>query len=188
MNINILVIDNYDSFTYNLVNLLYEAGIKSLTVHRNDAISIEAIQNFDKIVISPGPGLPEEAGITLQTIKTYAHQKPILGVCLGLQAIGVAFNGTLKNLHQPLHGVNSQISILQSDYLFQNCPQHFTIGHYHSWVIDNLPEPLELLAIDEHNHIMAVRHKHFDVRGVQFHPESILTEYGYQIIANWVNH
>ncbi|GIV43522.1 MAG: aminodeoxychorismate/anthranilate synthase component II [Bacteroidia bacterium] len=188
METKILVIDNYDSFTYNLVNLLYEVGVRNLEVKRNDEISLENIQNFDKILISPGPGLPQEAGITMATILNYASTKSILGVCLGHQSIGEVFHSPLKNLDFPLHGVSSKIKILQEDYLFYNCPKEFLIGHYHSWVIEKLSPELEVLAVDEHNHIMAIRHKTWDVRGVQFHPESILTEYGFQIIFNWVHH
>lgn len=188
MDIKILVIDNYDSFTYNLVNLLYETGVQHLEVKRNDEILLENVQNFDKILISPGPGLPHEAGLTIPIIQKYGKDKSILGVCLGHQSIGEVFHSPLKNLDFPLHGVSSKITILQEDYLFQNCPKFFSIGHYHSWVIDQLSEKLELLAVDENNHIMAIRHKNWDIRGVQFHPESILTEYGYQIIYNWINH
>ncbi len=188
MNTKIIVIDNYDSFTYNLVNLLYEVGATDLEVKRNDEISLEYIQNFDKILISPGPGLPHEAGFTIPIIQTYSSTKSILGVCLGHQSIGEAFHSHLKNLDYPLHGVSSKIKILQQDYLFHQCPKEFLIGHYHSWVIGELSEELELLAVDEKGNNMAIRHKYLDIRGLQFHPESILTEYGYQIIYNWVHH
>ncbi len=188
MQTQILVLDNYDSFTYNLVNLLYEAGAQQVTVKRNDETYLEEVSTFDKILISPGPGLPEEAGLTLDIIRAFYTKKSILGVCLGLQSIGVVFHSSLKNLDFPLHGVSSKVQLIQTDYLFENCPPKFQIGHYHSWVIDKLSDELELLGIDENQNIMAIRHKIYDVRGVQFHPESILTENGLQIIKNWINH
>lgn len=183
---NLLVIDNYDSFTYNLVNLLYEAGAKQVTVKRNDKISLEEVGKYEKILISPGPGLPEEAGITLPLIRRYAASKSILGVCLGHQAIGVVFGSPLANLQAPLHGVSSTLQIHQDDYLFKNCPKQFSVAHYHSWVVQEVLPPLECLATNPQHLVMAMRHKQYDVRGLQFHPESILTEFGLQIIKNWI--
>ncbi len=186
----ILVINNYDSFVYNLVHLIHSIRNEEVTVIKNDKISLEGIQAFDKILLSPGPGLPKEAGIMPSLIKHFASEKSILGVCLGHQAIAEAFASTLINLEEPLHGVSSQIKILKEDYLFQDCPTHFKIGHYHSWCVEesSLSADLEILAKDENGNIMSIRHKKFDLRGVQFHPESILTENGKQILTNWINH
>lgn len=187
---NILVLDNYDSFTYNLVHLLEKVCDHTIEVHRNDKISLAEIGRFDKILLSPGPGVPEEAGILLDVIKTYAGKKSILGVCLGLQAIGESFGATLKNLDHVFHGVATPVQIIKEDVLFAGCPQEFKAGRYHSWVIDaqGLPDCLEITATDPVGNIMAVRHKTLDVKGVQFHPESILSEYGETIIGNWIKH
>jgi anthranilate synthase component 2 len=186
----VLVIDNYDSFVFNLVHIIYNAGVKSIDVVKNDKISLEQIEGYDKILLSPGPGIPKDAGLMPELIKHFAPSKSILGVCLGHQAIAENFGSKLTNLKEPLHGIASSIEIVDENYLFENCPRKFQIGHYHSWVIDenSLGKELEILAKDEKGNIMSIAHKTFDVRGVQFHPESILTEKGAQIISNWLNH
>lgn len=182
-----IVIDNYDSFVYNIVYLLRQHHHTTVDVVKNDQVKLEDIKEYDKVVLSPGPGLPSRAGLMPQILQTYAHSKSILGVCLGHQAIAEMFSGSLRNLKHPLHGVASTVQILKDDYLFQNVPKQFQIGHYHSWVIDEQQYgQLEVIAQDPQQHIMAVRHPTFDVRGVQFHPESVLTEYGQQIIHNWI--
>lgn len=187
----ILVLDNYDSFTYNLVHLLYELGLEdAVEVFRNDEISLEAVDAYDKILLSPGPGLPSEAGIMPALIRRYAPTKSILGVCLGHQAIGEAFGARLLNLPEVLHGVASPIRPLVPDRLFEGVPATFQAAHYHSWVIDRegFPgEALEIIAEDGQGNIMAVRHRAYDVRGVQFHPESVLTEHGKQMLQNWLS-
>lgn len=184
----LLVFDNYDSFTYNLVHLIEKVGNVAYEVHRNDQISLETIAKFDKILLSPGPGIPSEAGSLLEVIRTYASSKSILGVCLGLQAIGEAFGGKLENLDRVYHGVATPVQVLKSDLLFKDCPQKFSVGRYHSWVVSSkcLPENLEVTAVDEQGYIMAMKHMHFDIHGVQFHPESILSEYGDTILRNWL--
>lgn len=187
----ILVIDNYDSFTYNLVHLLKMCGEATVTVLRNDEVKIEEPKAYDKIVFSPGPGIPEEAGRMMELIKTYASSKPILGVCLGHQAIGEVFGSKLKNLSTVYHGVATDIRVTDTkDYLFKDIPASFKAGRYHSWVIDenNLSPELSVTATDENNLIMAVSHKKFDIKGVQFHPESVMTENAKTLISNWLNH
>lgn len=184
----ILVLDNYDSFTYNLVYIIRQLGYgDQMTIFRNDKISLEDVADYDKILLSPGPGIPSEAGIMPELIKSYSAEKSILGVCLGHQAIGEAFGGGLINLSEVLHGVASQV-IVEKDLLFEGIPDTFPIGRYHSWVIDeaSLSQDLEVIARTPDRQIMAVRHKQFAVRGVQFHPESILTENGIKIIQNWL--
>lgn len=184
---NILVIDNYDSFTFNLVHLLNETGHEA-TVWRNDQFSLADVDAFDKIVLSPGPGIPSEAGLLLDVIKTYAPTKSILGVCLGMQAIAEVFGGELYNLARPVHGRATQIHILdQDELLFLNCPTEFKIGRYHSWAVsaEKMPADLKMTAVDADGVIMALRHRTLDVCGVQFHPESVLTEYGKKMILNW---
>lgn len=185
----ILVFDNYDSFTYNLVHLVEKVCDHEIVVHRNDQITLAEIVKYDKILLSPGPGIPEEAGILLEVIKEYAGKKDILGVCLGLQAIGQAFGGQLRNLDEVYHGIATPVRVQKSDELFRNCPNEFKAGRYHSWVVDSasVPECLEVTATDPYGNIMAMRHKTLRVRGVQFHPESILSEYGEQIIRNWIS-
>jgi anthranilate synthase component II len=186
----ILVIDNYDSFTYNLVHYIGNLTNDTLDVYRNDEISLEQVGKYDKILLSPGPGIPIEAGICLDLIRTYYAEKSILGVCLGHQAIGEAFGAKLTNLAKVYHGVATPIHVLTpDDALYKNVPGIFEGGRYHSWVIANekLPEELSITAEDENNMIMGISHKKFDVRGVQYHPESVLTEHGYQIIENWLN-
>lgn len=184
----ILVLDNYDSFTYNLVYIVRQLGYGAqMDVFRNDKISLEDVELYDKIILSPGPGVPEDAGIMPALLKRYAATKSILGVCLGHQAIGEAFGSDLTNLSEVLHGVASPVSV-KEDLLFRGVPDTFSIGRYHSWVINEstLSPDLEVIARTSDGQIMAVRHKEFNVRGVQFHPESILTENGVQIIKNWL--
>jgi anthranilate synthase component 2 len=185
----ILVIDNYDSFTYNLVHYLEEFN-DDVTVFRNDEFDIDEIKNFDKILLSPGPGLPEQAGLLKEVIQTYAATKSILGVCLGQQAIAEVFGGSLINLEKVYHGVATTISILVDDEaLFYGLDMEIEVGRYHSWVVSNhdFPEVLEITSVDENGEIMSLRHKNFDLKGVQFHPESILTSHGKKIIENWVS-
>ncbi|MEO5683780.1 MAG: aminodeoxychorismate/anthranilate synthase component II [Chitinophagaceae bacterium] len=189
----ILVFDNYDSFTYNLVHLVEKILHQKVEVHRNDKIPLEKVKEYDKIILSPGPGIPEEAGLLLPLIKEYAATKSILGVCLGHQAIGQAFGGDLVNLSTVYHGVAMPVIIgnrepgAGSD-LFRGLPDRFDVGRYHSWVVadNNFPPDLEVIARDENNYIMALRHKKYDVQGVQFHPESVLTPLGEQIMRNWL--
>ncbi len=178
----ILVLDNYDSFTYNIVHLVKQLGYSDVEVHRNDKISLEEVERFDKIILSPGPGVPSEAGILLDVIKSYAPTKSIFGVCLGEQAIGEAFGATLINLPEVHHGVSSEMKIVADDYIFAGLVAPIEIGRYHSWAVsnDNLPDCLEITAVDDKGMIMALRHKTYDVRGVQFHPESVLTPKGQQ--------
>lgn len=184
----ILVVDNYDSFVYNIVHLLYEIGVAEIDVVKNDQIDFSCINQYDKIVLSPGPGIPKNAGMMPQLLCELAPTKSILGICLGHQAIAEHFGADLINLSAPLHGVASKIEILKEDYLFVNLPKHFKIGHYHSWVVSEaFSNDLEILAKDELGNIMALKHKKYDVRGLQFHPESILTENGKAILSNWVN-
>ena len=184
----IVVIDNYDSFTYNLVHYLEDLGA-TVTVFRNDEFELKELEVFDKIVLSPGPGIPDEAGLLKEVIKMYAKTKSILGICLGLQAIGEVFGGTLINLEKVYHGVASKITIIENDVIFTNLPNEIEVGRYHSWVIsnDNFPQNLIITSVDENKQIMSVKHSVYDVRGVQFHPESILTPDGKKILENWLN-
>ena len=184
----ILLFDNYDSFTYNLLHILKELGA-DVEVHRNDKISLEEIERFDKILLSPGPGIPEEAGILLPLIRRYAPTKSILGVCLGEQAIGEAFGATLINLTDVHHGVCSDIRIVAKDPIFEGLEPGIRVGRYHSWAVskENFPECLEITAVDtEEGQIMGLRHREYNVRGIQFHPESVLTPKGKTIIENWL--
>jgi anthranilate synthase component 2 len=185
----ILVFDNYDSFTYNLVQYLEKVSNAKVEVFRNDKISLKEINKYDKILLSPGPGLPREAGILLDVIREYAPTKSILGVCLGQQAIGEVFGGKLINLDSVYHGVATEMEVVKEDVLFKGIPKKFKAGRYHSWVVDEkqFPSELEITVKDENGYVMGLRHKKLDVRGVQFHPESILTEYGLEMIKNWVN-
>ena len=185
----IVIIDNYDSFTYNLSHLVKEAGAE-VTVLRNDQFQMEELEQFDKILLSPGPGVPQEAGLLLEVIRNYAGRKPILGVCLGEQAIGEVFGGKLINLSEVYHGIQSPVKIIADDYLFNGLPTEIPVGRYHSWVVDNndFPECLQITAVSQEGYIMALRHKTMDVHGIQFHPESVLTPDGKQIISNWLNH
>lgn len=187
---NIVVIDNYDSFTYNLVHYLEALNCK-VSVVRNDEFELEELEIFDKIILSPGPGIPSEAGLLKDVIQKYAPTKSILGVCLGQQAIGEVFGGSLINLEKVYHGVASTIiQTTKNEYLFEGLPNQFEVGRYHSWVIskDNFPDELEITSLDLNQQIMSIRHKQYDVKGVQFHPESILTPNGKKIIENWLNH
>lgn len=185
----ILIFDNYDSFTYNLVHLVKELGYTDVDVYRNDQIALEDIARYDKIILSPGPGIPSEAGLLLPLIKEYAGKKPILGVCLGHQAIGEAFGAKLTNLEDVYHGVATQIKVTKPDYIFQDLDENLEVGRYHSWIVANqeLPECIEVTAVDSSNQIMALRHKEYDIHGVQFHPESVLTPQGAIILRNFLN-
>lgn len=184
----ILVFDNYDSFTYNLVQYLERTGEKDITVVRNDKITIPEVGKYDKILLSPGPGIPSEAGILMDLIQAYAPSKSIFGVCLGQQAIGEVFGGHLRNLDSVFHGVATEMEVLKEDVLFKGIPKKFMAGRYHSWVVDEkqFPSELEITCRDEKGLVMGLRHRKYDVRGVQFHPESILTEHGQTMITNWV--
>lgn len=183
----ILVIDNYDSFTYNLVHYLEDLNCE-VTVYRNDEFEIDEIASFEKILLSPGPGIPDEAGLLKAVIEKYSPTKSILGVCLGQQAIGEVFGGTLSNLDKVYHGVATNVKTVVSDeILFEGLGNEFEVGRYHSWVVDsNLPDDLEATSVDENGQIMSLRHKNYDVRGVQFHPESVLTPNGKRILENWI--
>ena len=184
----LLILDNYDSFTYNLVHLIEKVSHVSFDVIRNNEMELGAVNQYDKILLSPGPGLPKDAGIMPRLIQQYGSSKSILGVCLGMQAIGEAYGGSLKNLNTVFHGLATPISVIGEDSLFENCPKTFQVGRYHSWVVDNhnLPTSLQITALDDDNHIMALKHVTYDIKGVQFHPESILSEYGETMIRNWI--
>ena len=182
----ILMIDNYDSFTYNLVHYLEDLGCK-VVVKRNDQLSIEEVDQYQKIVLSPGPGIPDEAGLLKEIIKTYAPTKQILGVCLGQQAIAEVFGGSIINLDQVYHGVATKINIVKEDPLFRDLGNNLEVGRYHSWVVSpELPDCLEVTSEDENGQIMSLRHKEYDITAVQFHPESVLTPKGKQLIKNWL--
>jgi anthranilate synthase component 2 len=186
---NIVVIDNYDSFTYNLVHYLEDLNCK-VSVMRNDEFELEELEKFDKILLSPGPGLPSDAGLLKQVIQKYAPSKSILGICLGQQAIGEVFGGSLINLEKVYHGVASKVQIIvKNEPLFNDLENEIEVGRYHSWVISKeyFPDDLEITSIDENGEIMSIRHKIYDVKGVQYHPESILTPKGKKILENWVN-
>ncbi|MFT4669499.1 MAG: anthranilate synthase component 2 [Ulvibacter sp.] len=184
----ILVIDNYDSFVYNLVHYLEELDCE-VTVIRNDQFHLDEVEEYDKIVLSPGPGIPDEAGLLKEVIKKYAATKSMLGVCLGQQAIGEVFGGSIENLSEVFHGVASIAKItVEDEPLFKGLEKEIEVGRYHSWVVSNkdFPDVLEVTAVDENGQIMALRHRTLDIRGVQFHPESVLTPKGKQIIKNWI--
>lgn len=200
--VQVVIIDNYDSFTYNLSHLLKELGAE-VTVYRNDKFQMEQLEAFDKIVLSPGPGIPSEAGLLLDVIKAYAGKKPILGVCLGHQAIGESFGGKLTNIGQVMHGVATPVEVKklksekvkecpegEADYLFRGLPERFEVGRYHSWVVDQagFPECLEVTSVSDDGFIMSLRHKEYDIRGIQYHPESVLTPDGKTILNNWLTH
>ncbi len=185
----ILVIDNYDSFTYNLVHYLEKLTDEPVVVFRNDEITLDKINLYNKIVLSPGPGIPAEAGICIDLIKEYAETKSILGVCLGHQAIGEAFGAALLNLDKVYHGVSSIITVLApDDPLYNGLPDRLEVGRYHSWIIsrENMPDCFTVTCEDEQGIIMGISHKEYDLKGVQFHPESVLTEHGLKIIENWL--
>jgi len=184
----IVIIDNYDSFTYNLSHLVKELGAE-VTVLRNDKFALNDLEHYDKIILSPGPGIPSEAGLLLDVIRTYAGRKPILGVCLGHQAIGEVFGGQLENLSEVFHGVATPCRLkVDSDPIFQGLPKEITIGRYHSWVVsqEQFPDCLEITAESDEGQIMALRHKSYNVHGIQFHPESVLTPEGKTIIQNFL--
>lgn len=183
-----VIIDNYDSFTYNLAHLLRELGT-DVDVRRNDRFELSQLDDYDKIVLSPGPGIPSEAGLLLDVIRTYAGIKPMLGVCLGHQAIGEAFGGRLTNLSEVFHGVATEGTLLGNDYIFEGCPGRMVMGRYHSWVVDraSMPACLEVTAESDEGQVMALRHRIHDIHGIQFHPESVLTPDGRRIIANWLH-
>lgn len=193
-----VIIDNYDSFTYNLAHLVKELGAE-VDVLRNDQFRLEELEVYDKIILSPGPGIPEEAGLLPDVIRTYAGRKPMLGVCLGEQAIGEAFGGKLTNLKEVFHGVQTEILlnekcsggiVLERDYIFKGLPDRIPVGRYHSWVVDTerFPETLAVTAISPEGHIMALKHREYDIHGIQFHPESVLTPDGKTIVRNWLLH
>ncbi len=198
-----VIIDNYDSFTYNLAHLVKELGAE-VDVLRNDCFRLESLAEYDKIILSPGPGIPEEAGLLLDVIRTYAGSKPMLGVCLGHQAIGQVFGAKLVNLQEVFHGVQDVVHIkkkdgtssdtdrqtdMEDDYIFCGLPDRIAVGRYHSWVVDmaGLPSCLAVTALSPQGHIMALKHRTFDVHGIQFHPESVLTPDGRNIVENWLN-
>lgn len=185
----LLIFDNYDSFTYNIAHAVRQLGVEPDVV-RNDKITLDEVGNYDKIIISPGPGIPSEAGILPQLLERYGSEKPILGVCLGHQAIGECFGAKLRNLSTVYHGVQSTVHLTADDYIFAGIPSEFEVGRYHSWVVDrdSLPSELEVTDVSPDGEIMAMRHRSLDVRGVQFHPESVLTPYGLEIIDNWLRH
>ena len=185
----IVIIDNYDSFTYNLSHLVKELGAE-VSVVRNDEFELEALDAFDKIILSPGPGIPSEAGLLLDVIREYAGRKPILGVCLGHQAIGEVFGGKLTNLSTVFHGVATEGTQLGNDYLFDGLPERITMGRYHSWVVDRegWPEALEVTALSDEGQVMALRHRKMDIHGIQFHPESVLTPDGRHMLENFIRH
>ena len=183
----ILVIDNYDSFTYNLVHYLEDLNCEVI-VKRNDQLTLEEVDSFASIVLSPGPGIPDEAGLLKEIIRTYAPTKKIFGVCLGQQAIAEVFGGSLVNLDKVYHGIATKINIIKDDVLFKDLPREIEVGRYHSWVVDtNLPDTLVATSFDENGQIMSLRHKTYDVSAVQFHPESVLTPQGKKILENWLN-
>lgn len=182
----VLVIDNYDSFVFNLVHYLEELGCE-VTVKRNDQLRIEEVDDFFKILLSPGPGVPEKAGLLKPIIQRYAPTKSIFGVCLGQQAIGEVFGGKLINLDKVFHGVATPVKVIEEDILFKGMPKSFDVGRYHSWVVQNpLPKDLIITSVDENGQVMSLRHKTYDVRAVQYHPESVLTPLGKTILKNWI--
>lgn len=185
----VVIVDNYDSFTYNLSHLVKELGVE-VTVLRNDKFALDDLEQFDKIILSPGPGIPCEAGLLLDVIKTYADKKPMLGVCLGHQAIAEAFGGTLTNLTEVFHGVATEGTQFGNDYIFDGFDRRIVMGRYHSWVADKstFPECLEITAESDEGQIMALRHKTLDIHGIQFHPESVLTTEGRTMVGNWLTH
>ncbi len=185
----ILILDNYDSFTYNLVHMVEKITGTFPAVFRNDEITLEDIEEYDLIMLSPGPGIPDEAGILKKAIRTYAGKKPIFGVCLGLQAITEVFGGTISNMNEVFHGVATQMNVTKDDtVLFKNIASNFPAARYHSWIAskENFPDDLEITALDDEGGIMAIRHKEYPISAVQFHPESILTEVGEDIVRNFI--
>ena len=186
MGRKILMIDNYDSFTYNLVHYLEDLDC-DVTVKRNDQLTLDEVEPFDEIVLSPGPGIPDEAGLLKSIIEAYAPSKRIFGVCLGQQAIGEVFGGSLVNLEKVYHGISTTIEVIQDDIIYKDLPKELEVGRYHSWVVHpDLPEELEATSIDENGQVMSLRHNTYDVTAVQFHPESVLTPQGKQMLKNWL--
>lgn len=186
----ILLFDNYDSFSYNLVHLVEKITHTKVAVYSNDKIGLEEVNAFDKIILSPGPGIPSEAGLLIPLIKAYSASKSILGVCLGHQAIAEAFGARLINLKTVFHGVAAPVRILdRNDPLYKGLDENIMVGRYHSWIVSEkgLPATLEIKSVDEHNNIMGLKHTQYDLQGVQFHPESILTPCGEMILRNWLN-
>ncbi|MDC1105624.1 aminodeoxychorismate/anthranilate synthase component II [Prolixibacteraceae bacterium] len=185
----IAIIDNYDSFTYNLVHLLKQFSGVEVTVLRNDKYKIETLDCFDKILLSPGPGIPSEAGLLMETIAAYAESKPILGICLGHQAIGQHFGGILENLSEVYHGIQDKIEVDNKTVLFKGLPSHIKVGRYHSWTISNndIPSCIKVISRDSEGQIMAIQHKELPIMGMQFHPESVLTPEGEAIIKQWIH-
>ncbi len=191
MTMKVLVLDNYDSFTFNLVQYIQEILEQKVDVFRNDAISLDAVDAYQAIILSPGPGLPEEAGIMPELIKRYAPTKAILGVCLGHQAIGEAFGGSLENLKKVYHGIETPVQVTDpAEPMFQGLPTTLQVGRYHSWVVkrEDLPDCFRVTAVDDQDVVMAMTHKQYNVRGVQFHPESIMTEHGHAMLQNFFTH
>jgi anthranilate synthase component 2 len=186
----ILIFDNYDSFTYNLLHAVKSLGYNEVDVIRNDKIDLSAVAQYDKIILSPGPGLPKEAGLLMPLIRQYAETKSILGVCLGHQALGEVFGAKLENIPFVFHGVQTPVDIIAHDYLFDGIPDEILVGRYHSWIVskENFPAGLEITAVDKAGDVMALKHRQFDLHGVQFHPESILTPEGIRIIQNFLQH
>lgn len=187
MKMKIVIIDNYDSFTYNLAHLVKELGAE-VTVFRNDQFQLSELDRFDKIILSPGPGIPSEAGLLMDVIRKYAGRKPMLGVCLGHQAIGEAFGAKLTNLSEVYHGVATPCTQFGNDPIFEGLPKRIEIGRYHSWVVDKsgFPDCLDITAVSDDGQIMGLKHKNYDIRGIQFHPESVLTPDGKKMIQNWL--
>ena len=186
----VLVFDNYDSFTYNLVHQIKELGFTDIDVRRNDRISLDEVEVYDKIFLSPGPGIPSESGLLLPLIKRYAASKSILGICLGHQAIAESFGATLVNLQDVCHGIATPIEVVDKDYIFNGLPQTLEVGRYHSWIVSNkqLPDEIQVTAVNSDGEIMALKHKDYDLHGVQFHPESVLTPLGIKLMSNFLNH
>ncbi len=187
----VIIIDNYDSFTYNLVHAVRKITGKEVSVLRNDELDIDELEEYDKIILSPGPGLPSEAGLLMEVVAKYASKKSILGVCLGHQAIGEFFGAKLENMNEVMHGLATNAELtLEDDALFKGLGQSFQVGHYHSWVVsaNKLPDCLQITSIDPKGHIMSMKHNSYDIRSVQFHPESVLTPKGETMLANWLAH
>jgi anthranilate synthase component 2 len=184
----ILIFDNYDSFTYNLLHAVKSLGYNDVDVIRNDKIDLSTVEKYNKIILSPGPGIPEEAGLLMPLIRQFANRKSILGVCLGHQAMGEVFGAKLENIPFVFHGVQTPVDIIASDYLFNGIPNEILVGRYHSWIVskDNFPAELEITAVDRSGDVMAMKHRTLDLHGVQFHPESILTPEGVRIIQNFL--
>jgi anthranilate synthase component 2 len=184
----ILVLDNYDSFVYNLVHYIKQLGYTEVDVYRNDKIALPDVAKYDKILLSPGPGIPKESGIMLDLIKQYAETKSIMGVCLGHQAIAESFGGALENMDEVLHGVGNKMEVVAEDSIYNELPTSFEVGRYHSWQVkkDTLGDVFKLTGVDENGNVMSMRHKSLDLVGVQYHPESVLTEHGLKIIENWL--